>query len=130
MFGPLKKVPERLLDRHLVFSRAEGEPKRYVQDELRDMGDEVAAMLTDPATHIYICGLKGMEEGVEKALTNIAESIGQPWSTLRVLDPLAGGGTTLFVALVLGADALGVEQSARDVASTASFLQRYLGGEG
>ncbi len=54
----------------------------------------------------------------------------QPWPTLRVLDPLAGGGTTLFVALVLGADALGVEQNAQDVASTASFLQRYLGNEG
>ncbi len=54
----------------------------------------------------------------------------QPWPALRLLDPLAGGGTTLFVALVLGADALGVEQSDKDVASTAGFLKRYLGNEG
>ncbi len=73
-------------------------------------------------------------EQVTHFLCNIAKFSSafrtQPWPTLRVLDPLAGGGTTLFVALVLGADALGVEQSARDVSSTASFLQRYLGNEG
>ena len=40
-------------------------------------------MLGDERTHIYICGLRGMEEGVELAMTSIAESIGQQWSALR-----------------------------------------------
>ncbi len=80
-FGPLKKVPENILEQHLVFSR-DGE-KEYVQDRMMTEEDRVAEMLNDPNTHIYICGLRGMEEGVDFALTNIAESIGQQWSTLR-----------------------------------------------
>jgi tRNA G10 N-methylase Trm11 len=50
----------------------------------------------------------------------------RPWETLRVFDPLSGGGTTLFAALILGASAAGVEQNAKDVESTASYLQGFL----
>lgn len=82
-FGPLKKVPDSILKKHLVFSREDGKPKEYVQDRLILEQDEVADFLADPNAHIYICGLKGMEEGVEKAFTNIAESIGQQWVALR-----------------------------------------------
>jgi len=53
-----------------------------------------------------------------------------PWSSLRVVDPLAGGGTTLLMALFLGADAAGVEKSARDVQTTAAFVERYARGQG
>ena len=82
-FGPLNKIPDSLLKKHLVFSRAEDGVKRYVQDELREMEDEIADMLGDPNTHIYICGLRAMEEGVEAAFTNIAEITGQQWQSLR-----------------------------------------------
>ena len=82
-FGPLKKVPETMLRKLFAFSRVDGAQKRYVQDELRDMEDDVAAMLNDPDTHIYICGLRAMEEGVEAAMTNIAESMGEQWHALR-----------------------------------------------
>lgn len=82
-FGPLNKVPESLLKKHLVFSRIPGAPKEYVQDRMMVEEEAVAEMLADPNTHIYICGLRGMEEGVEKAMINIAESIGQPWTALR-----------------------------------------------
>ncbi len=82
-FGPLKKVPESLLKQHLVFSRQEGHEKEYVQDRLIAEQDSVAELLADDRTHIYICGLRGMEEGVEKAMTSIAESMGQQWATLR-----------------------------------------------
>ncbi|MFN8490710.1 MAG: hypothetical protein U0350_24175 [Caldilineaceae bacterium] len=51
----------------------------------------------------------------------------QPWAKLRVFDPLAGGGTTLFTALVLGASQVaGVEQGDEDVKSTAAFLREYM----
>lgn len=50
----------------------------------------------------------------------------QPWSSLRVCDPLAGGGTTLLTALVLGAQVAGVEQNEQDVQSSAAFLRDYL----
>ena len=49
----------------------------------------------------------------------------QPWSSLRLYDPLAGGGTTLFTALILGADAAGVEKSAQDIKSTVAFLRQF-----
>ena len=82
-FGPLKKVPASLMTQHLVFSREEGKSREYVQDRIVAEHDAVAELLADSRTHIYICGLRGMEEGVEKALTSIAESMGQQWTSLR-----------------------------------------------
>ena len=89
-FGPLKKVPGSLLRQHLVFSRLDGKPKEYVQDRMRVERDEVAEMLGDDRTHIYICGLKEMEEGVDRAFTDIAEAMGQSWISLR--DRMREGG--------------------------------------
>ncbi len=82
-FGPLNKVPDSQLSKHMVFSRVEGEPKRYVQDKLREMEDEVAELLQDENGYIYICGLRYMEEGVEAAMTTIAESFGEQWQAVR-----------------------------------------------
>lgn len=82
-FGPLNKVPPDLLQTHMVFSRLPDQPKEYVQDRMMVEQEVVADMLGDPNSHIYICGLRGMEEGVEKAFTNIAEHIDQHWKTLR-----------------------------------------------
>jgi SAM-dependent methyltransferase len=48
---------------------------------------------------------------------------------LTVLDPLCGGGTTLFQALVYGWNAVGLEHKERDIASTDTFLQQYLRGQ-
>lgn len=82
-FGPLAKVPERLLKQHLVFSRLPDAPKEYVQDRMMAEQDCVADLLTDPRTHVYICGLRGMEQGVELAFRSIAESRGLQWEALR-----------------------------------------------
>ncbi|RMD95649.1 MAG: benzoyl-CoA 2,3-epoxidase subunit BoxA [Alphaproteobacteria bacterium] len=82
-FGPLKKLPPELLEQHLVFSRLPGRPKEYVQDRMLAEEERVAEMLADPATHIYICGLRGMEAGVDAAFTSIAESVGLSWPALR-----------------------------------------------
>ncbi len=89
-FGPLNKVPDRLLRKHMVFSRIPGKPKEYVQHRLQAKRDEVAEMLSDANTHIYICGLRGMEEGLEQAFTGIAKSIGMKWHALR--DTMRQGG--------------------------------------
>ncbi|GAC1423767.1 MAG: SAM-dependent methyltransferase [Ktedonobacteraceae bacterium] len=45
---------------------------------------------------------------------------------LRILDPLAGGGTTLFLALSSGYDAFGIELNRQDVETTAVFTRQYL----
>jgi benzoyl-CoA 2,3-dioxygenase component A len=82
-FGPLKKVPDAILEKHLVFSRIEGQPKEHVQDRMMIEQDRIADMLNDPQTHIYVCGLRGMEEGVEKVFTNVAETLGIAWQDMR-----------------------------------------------
>ncbi|MBS0126007.1 benzoyl-CoA 2,3-epoxidase subunit BoxA [Thetidibacter halocola] len=81
-FGPLKKVPSDLLEKHLVYSRV-GEAKEYVQDRMMAEEERVAELLSDPRTHVYVCGLRGMEDGVERAFTSVAESMGQSWVALR-----------------------------------------------
>ena len=48
---------------------------------------------------------------------------------LRILDPLAGGCTTLFLALAAGYDAFGVEHQKQDIESSALFVQQFLHGE-
>ena len=50
---------------------------------------------------------------------------GYRWNDLRIFDPLSGGGTTLFTALYLGAETVGVEKSSKDIQSTATFLKQY-----
>ena len=47
------------------------------------------------------------------------------WSTLDVVDPLCGGGTTLFTALSLGADVAGLDLDRTDIESTATFITQY-----
>lgn len=49
---------------------------------------------------------------------------------LRILDPLAGGGTTLFSALLRGYDAVGIEREREDIASTDTYVQQFLRGVG
>ncbi|MGD0186037.1 MAG: benzoyl-CoA 2,3-epoxidase subunit BoxA [Roseiarcus sp.] len=82
-FGPLNKVPEAVLKKHLVFSRAEGRPKRYVQDELRDEHEAIGELLADADAYVYVCGLRAMERGVEEALADVCRMRGRDWSTLK-----------------------------------------------
>jgi hypothetical protein len=67
-------------------------------------------------------------------LCNIARSASvfhdRSWRDLRVLDPLAGGGTILFTALILGAEVAGVEQDEHDVRTTVAFVRQFCQEEG
>ena len=81
-FGPLTKLPSEFIETHLAFSRMPEQPKRYVQDLMRDNKEAVAQMLSSPDTHIYVCGLKGMEDGVLEALRATAEESGLDWPSL------------------------------------------------
>ncbi|HZX85152.1 MAG TPA: hypothetical protein VFF19_16390 [Reyranella sp.] len=49
----------------------------------------------------------------------------EEWSALDVVDPLCGGGTTLFTALSLGADVAGLDADRTDIESTATFITQY-----
>ena len=81
-FGPLQKLPKDFIDLNLAFSRVAGQPKRYVQDLLRERAADLAALLADPGAYFYVCGLKAMEEGVVLALRDIAVAAGQDWEAL------------------------------------------------
>lgn len=82
-FGPLKKVPDSLLRKIFAFSRVTGQKKEYVQDRMRAEGETIAAALQDPRTHVYVCGLKAMEVGVEQAFQDIARGAGLEWEAIR-----------------------------------------------
>lgn len=82
-FGPLMKLPKSLIDVNLAFSRLPGQPKTYVQDRIRERADDLAALLGRPRTFLYICGLKGMEQGCEEALADVCRQHGLVWADLR-----------------------------------------------
>ena len=81
-FGPLQKLPKDFIDIHFAYSRTPGQPKRYVQDAMRDAAPQLATLLQDPQTHFYVCGLKAMEEGVLQALQDIAVDADLDWATV------------------------------------------------
>ncbi len=82
-FGPLMKLPRDFIDINLALSREAGQPKRYVQDLIRDRAGAVRDLLADRNTCIYVCGLKGMEVGVLDALRDVTVQAGQDWSILH-----------------------------------------------
>jgi benzoyl-CoA 2,3-dioxygenase component A len=81
-FGPLMNLPRDFIDVNLAFSRTPGEPRRYVQDAIRDREVDLVPLLADPDTFIYVCGLRSMEEGVILALRDVAERGGLDWAGL------------------------------------------------
>jgi benzoyl-CoA 2,3-dioxygenase component A len=84
-FGPLQKVPAKLLDQELVFSRLPGRPKEYVQDRMRARAGDLATLLRRESTHVYVCGLRGMEAGVEAAFADICAGHGLAWPAIRAV---------------------------------------------
>jgi tRNA G10 N-methylase Trm11 len=72
-------------------------------------------------------------EAFTRVLLNVAVFAGEYRTRyndrLRILDPLCGGGTTLFLALANGYDSFGIELDRQDVDSTAVFVRQYLEGE-
>ncbi|UCU96653.1 benzoyl-CoA 2,3-epoxidase subunit BoxA [Hydrogenophaga taeniospiralis] len=81
-FGPLQNLPKDFIDTHFAFSRTPGQPKRYVQDAMRERAADLAVLLQDPNTCFYVCGLKSMEEGVVLALHDVATQAGLNWDTI------------------------------------------------
>jgi benzoyl-CoA 2,3-dioxygenase component A len=81
-FGPLTKLPASFIDTSLAFSRVPGQPRRYVQDLMRERAADIALLLRGD-TCLYLCGLKGMETGVLDALSDICSEAGLDWPLLH-----------------------------------------------
>jgi benzoyl-CoA 2,3-dioxygenase component A len=47
-FGPLQGLPKDFIDINFAFSRTPGQPKRYVQDAMRERAADLAVLLADP----------------------------------------------------------------------------------
>ena len=78
-FGPLQKLPHDFIDINFAYSRTPDQPKRYVQDLMRERAADLAQLIDDPDTFFYVCGLRAMEEGVALALHDIAVEAGLDW---------------------------------------------------
>ena len=57
---------------------AEGQ-KMYIQTKMAEYREELWELMQKPNTHIYMCGLKGMESGMEECFSPIAEKNGVVW---------------------------------------------------
>jgi len=58
---------------HVAFSREEGQEKVYVQDLIRQFGQELWGMMIDEGAIVYICGdAKRMSPGVKAAFVDVA----------------------------------------------------------
>ena len=82
-FGPLMKLPKDFIDVNFAFSRVPGQPKTYVQDRIRERADKVVQMLRDDQCYVYICGLKGMEQGVVDAFRDVCSQHDIDWDALK-----------------------------------------------
>ncbi|WP_071455761.1 ferredoxin--NADP reductase [Gloeomargarita lithophora] len=54
--------------------------RMYIQHRVAEHADELWAMLQEPKTHAYMCGLRGMEDGIDAALSVAAAKQGAEWA--------------------------------------------------
>ena len=57
--------------------------RMYIQVRVLEHAEEIFAMIEDPKTHVYMCGLRGMEPGIAEAMTAAAAAKGLDWAELR-----------------------------------------------
>ncbi|MEB3348768.1 MAG: FAD-binding oxidoreductase [Cyanobacteriota bacterium] len=57
--------------------------RMYIQDRVLEHAEEIFALIENPKTHVYMCGLRGMEPGIDEAMTAAAAAKGLDWSELR-----------------------------------------------
>jgi ferredoxin--NADP+ reductase len=87
--GELEEIQEKYPDNFkLTYAvsreqkNAEG-GKMYIQDRIAENADELWTLVQQEKTHVYICGLKGMETGIDAALTNAAAKSDVKWAEYR-----------------------------------------------
>ena len=87
--GELEEIQEKYPDNFkLTYAvsreqkNAEG-GKMYIQDRIAENADKLWELIQQEKTHVYICGLKGMETGIDAALTNAAIKSDVKWAEYR-----------------------------------------------
>ena len=54
--------------------------KMYIQTKMAEYAEELWELMQDKRTHVYMCGLKGMESGMAECFGPIAEKNGLVWT--------------------------------------------------
>ncbi|HLO88299.1 MAG TPA: phycobilisome linker polypeptide [Nostocaceae cyanobacterium] len=54
--------------------------RMYIQDRVAENADALWSLIKNEKTHTYICGLRGMEDGIDAALSAAAAKEGVTWS--------------------------------------------------
>lgn len=57
--------------------------KMYVQSRVSEYADELFELIQKPNTHVYMCGLKGMEPPIAETFTAEAEKRDMSWEEMR-----------------------------------------------
>lgn len=57
--------------------------KMYIQHRIAEHADELWTLLQKPNSHTYICGLKGMEGGIDEGMSVAAEKNGANWTEFQ-----------------------------------------------
>jgi ferredoxin--NADP+ reductase len=57
--------------------------RMYIQHKIAEHADALWELIQNPKTHTYICGLKGMEGGIDEALSAAAAKHGVNWDDYR-----------------------------------------------
>ncbi|MFG6106474.1 phycobilisome linker polypeptide [Leptothoe sp. EHU-05/26/07-4] len=57
--------------------------RMYIQHRIAEYADELWSLIQEEKTHVYICGLRGMEGGIDEALTAAAAKTGTDWTDYR-----------------------------------------------
>jgi ferredoxin--NADP+ reductase len=57
--------------------------RMYIQHRVAENAEEMWQLMQSQKTHTYMCGLKGMESGIEEALSNLATQNGTSWSDFQ-----------------------------------------------
>jgi ferredoxin--NADP+ reductase len=76
-----KKFPDQFRYEYAISREQKNEAgeKMYIQTRLKEYAAEVWDLMNMPKTHLYVCGLKGMEQGLEEALGPLATKAGKDW---------------------------------------------------
>mmetsp|Transcript_106989 Transcript_106989/g.282125 ORF Transcript_106989/g.282125 Transcript_106989/m.282125 type:complete len:406 (+) Transcript_106989:90-1307(+) len=53
--------------------------RMYIQTRMAEYAEELWELMQSPKTHIYMCGLKGMEAGMEECFSPLAAKAGVDW---------------------------------------------------
>lgn len=57
--------------------------RMYIQHRVAENSDKIWKMVQQPNTYVYICGLKGMEDGIDAAMAEASAKDGVNWTEYR-----------------------------------------------